>query len=460
MVQPNIRQVTTVEEVVKMSGKDMWQIKKKVYAKQLKERLEEDESFKRKFPQTADHVRAIYKLGVDYERRRVVEHLMFGISVMSIALVFIECSAEASWIRIVNSILTILLLGCVIRRYGIEVDIEIGRGRLPHDVRLWELPSHLILGFLGEFIACAICVPLGIYGEFQVHQWLTRAQVQPNGTMYCQFAGVLADSNCFLVYSYPYQILGLFQLVRVYMIPRFVRNLSDYYSYRIAFIGSLNNVDSLGTLFGIKYLLRTRPFHFLAVSFLFSLLTTAYAVLLLEHEVNPLVSTYTSAVWLTVVTMATVGYGDRVPVTIPGQITIVVFAMVVGILLTGMLGASFFAMLELTAADHNVFELLMREQQAKTTANASARLIQAAWNIHQCRKRNVKLSTFQAASVLLFSAAQVCRKLRKSRPLDIPTTSDQLNLHFSQVRAAVVADFAQRKARLEALEATLDAIQL
>ncbi|KAF0696085.1 Aste57867_13123 [Aphanomyces stellatus] len=441
---------------------DMWEKKKKVYAQQLAERLEEDD-FKRSFAQTADHVRAIHKLSIDFNRRRTVEQAMFTISVVSILLVFIECITEdgrVSWIRIVNTVFTALLLGLLLRRYSIEVEIAIGKGSLPADVRLWELPSSLVLTFLVEFVICGLFVPPGVTGSFKLHQWITRAQTYSNGTLYCKYYGQLDGADCFLNYTYTYQVLGLVHLARVYMAPRFVRNLSDYYSYRIAFIGSLNNVDALGTLFAIKYILRTKPFAFLTVSFVSALLTTACAIWILERDINPLVSTYANACWLTVVTMATVGYGDRVPITLPGQVVIILFAMIIGIILTGMLSASFFAMLELTDADHNVFNLLSKEKQAKTTANASARLIQAAWNLRQCRRRRVDLATYQAASVLLYATAQTCRKQRKAQPLNLPSTNDELDAHFAHVRAAVRDEFAKRKARLLALEATLDGVKL
>ncbi|RHY29744.1 hypothetical protein DYB32_004889 [Aphanomyces invadans] len=367
---------------------DLWQKKKRVYAQQLEDRLKDDEAFKRSFVQTAEHVRAIHKLNVDYNNRRTVEQTMCAISGTSVLFVFVDCALETSWIRVVNTALTVALLGLLVRRYCIEVDIFIGKGSLPPDVRFHELPSYVVLGFLVEFLLCSLTVPPFITeGSFSVRQWITRAQIDPVSHLpFCKFDGTLDGRDCYLLYAYPYQVLGLVQLVRVYMVPRFVRNLSDFYCYRIAFIGSLNNVDALGTLFAIKYLLRTNPFAFLGLGFLTSVFTTASAIWILEAPVNPLVSTYANAVWLTVVTMATVGYGDRVPMTTAGQVVMIVFAMVSGILLTGMLSASFFAMLELTDADVTVFDLLEKEKQAKQTANASARLIQATWNLHVCRR--------------------------------------------------------------------------
>ncbi|RHY97701.1 hypothetical protein DYB35_006716 [Aphanomyces astaci] len=421
------------------STEDLWQKKKRVYAQQLTDRLKDDEAFKRSFVQTAEHVRAIHKLNLDYNNRRTVEQSMCAISAASVLLVFVDCAVDTPWIRVVNTALTVALLCLLIRRYTIEVHIAIGKGTLPSDVRLHELPSSVILGFLVEFLICSLTVPPFITnGSFSVQQWITRAQVDPiTHAYFCKFDGVLLGRDCYLLYSYP---------------------------YRIAFIGSLNNVDALGTLFAIKYLLRTNPFTLLSLGFLSSLLTTACAVWIVEAPVNPLVSTYGNAVWLTVVTMATVGYGDKVPVTVAGQVVMIVFAMVSGILLTGMLSASFFAMLELTAADVTVFGLLDKEKQAKQTANASATLIQAAWNLHSCGRHHPPpldhANAYQAASVLLYATAQVCRKLRKSRPLHVPSTTEQLDGHFGTVRKNMHADFASRKARLLALEAELDAVQL
>jgi len=65
------------------------------------------------------------------------------------------------------------------------------------------------------------------------------------------------------------------------------------------------------------------------------ILLGAFAVYLFERHSNPEITRYGDALWLTVVTMATVGYGDKVPVTVGGKI-IAMLAMMFGI---GILGA-------------------------------------------------------------------------------------------------------------------------
>jgi len=62
-------------------------------------------------------------------------------------------------------------------------------------------------------------------------------------------------------------------------------------------------------------------------------------VLEFEKKTNPLIQTYGDAVWLSFETMTTVGYGDKVPITPGGKVS-VIMEMVVGIsLLTGFIGS-------------------------------------------------------------------------------------------------------------------------
>jgi voltage-gated potassium channel len=57
----------------------------------------------------------------------------------------------------------------------------------------------------------------------------------------------------------------------------------------------------------------------------------SFLFFLAEHSVNPEVPTYESAMWYSIVSMTTVGYGDIVPITAIGRIIGII------IILTGML---------------------------------------------------------------------------------------------------------------------------
>lgn len=70
----------------------------------------------------------------------------------------------------------------------------------------------------------------------------------------------------------------------------------------------------------------------LVVGIVFVLLVGSLFMLLFERKTNPTIKTYGDAVWLSVVTMTTVGYGDKYPITPAGKVTGMI-CMVFGIAL-------------------------------------------------------------------------------------------------------------------------------
>ena len=80
----------------------------------------------------------------------------------------------------------------------------------------------------------------------------------------------------------------------------------------------------------------------LIVVLLFSYL--AYDV---EHPVNPEFASYGDSLWWGIVTLTTVGYGDIVPITVPGRIAAVVI-MVMGVALLGVIAGSLASFLRLS----------------------------------------------------------------------------------------------------------------
>ena len=76
------------------------------------------------------------------------------------------------------------------------------------------------------------------------------------------------------------------------------------------------------------------------VTLITSILTFASAFFLLEFEMehNDQVNNFFDAFWLTVVTLTSLGYGDVVPVTLPGKI-IAIFLMFFSIVLIGAIAA-------------------------------------------------------------------------------------------------------------------------
>lgn len=101
------------------------------------------------------------------------------------------------------------------------------------------------------------------------------------------------------------------------------------------------HVDTLSSLFAVKCFLRTHPFKSLLVAFASTLVLTAYALAIVEAPVNPDLAPLWNSVWLVVLTMGTIGYGDLTSVTVAGQVLLVFGGMLAGILLVGILVSGF-----------------------------------------------------------------------------------------------------------------------
>ncbi|KPM08038.1 potassium voltage-gated channel subfamily KQT-like protein, partial [Sarcoptes scabiei] len=118
---------------------------------------------------------------------------------------------------------------------------------------------------------------------------------------------------------------------------------------------------------------------------IFSLL--AYLTFLLEHQNNEMIDSMAEAFWWSIVTLTTVGYGDKVPISWAGQILsatfillgICVFALPAGIIGTGLA-------LKL--------EQVEQSRQRRQKANSAARLIQRAWFCYRHHQSCLQLTKF------------------------------------------------------------------
>lgn len=81
---------------------------------------------------------------------------------------------------------------------------------------------------------------------------------------------------------------------------------------------------------------------FLTLSFFGNTIVLLFASALyyLEHDVNPKMATFIDALWWSLATTSTVGYGDVVPVTIAGKL-IGMLLMLIGVAIFGIYTALF-----------------------------------------------------------------------------------------------------------------------
>ncbi|XP_027203641.1 potassium voltage-gated channel subfamily KQT member 3-like isoform X2 [Dermatophagoides pteronyssinus] len=118
---------------------------------------------------------------------------------------------------------------------------------------------------------------------------------------------------------------------------------------------------------------------------IFSLL--AYLGFLVEHQSNDMLDSMAEAVWWSIVTMTTVGYGDKVPISWRGKTIsaiFILFGFCMFALPAGIIGAGLALKLE----------QVEQSRQRRRKVDAAARVIQRAWNCHHDIDSYQKLTSF------------------------------------------------------------------
>ncbi|TMW63459.1 hypothetical protein Poli38472_002400 [Pythium oligandrum] len=409
----------------------------------------------------------IYRIQERYERRRAVDNAAFAVAMLGVALVFVDNeyakSATATFVlRCANTILTVVLLALVVWRFLLERDILIQRNVLPPHVSVFRMPLRL-LSLILELVICAICVPPGISGRLTVWEWKYHIAIDELESKLntCVVPLKAFEGSCYLVYSYPYDILGLLALLRLYMIPRVILNLSDFSSYRASYLGAIHNVNTFSSVFAVKCFLRSHPFRVLAVGFTATLLLTSYALSIVEAPVNPTLAPLFNAMWLVVLTMGTIGYGDLTAVTLLGQTILMVGGMFTGILLFGVLSAAVFGFLALDERDQSFLHLLRRQDYDQWLKDASVQSIQAAWRYFHARTllRGSKRVQSRLQQQLYHRLAKQ-RRLRSQSVEDYRSTVTELQHCQDQLLVSLRADHTVTMQNLRDMEQRLDGLIL
>lgn len=189
------------------------------------------------------------------------------------------------------------------------------------------------------------------------------------------------QTNLETVYTFN-EFFSLLVLLRVVMVFRILLGNSRYYTnsaHRICRLTGCNN----GYLFVIKGLMKNNPFEVLFAALFLSLITFAYALKVCERPLiyalsqktkqDPVgndVSNYYNSLWVTIVTMTTVGYGDFFPRTIPGR-AIAFFSCMIGVVVVSLMTiiiSNFIEMSHSETRSYTIIEKIAVEKEKRVHA--------------------------------------------------------------------------------------------
>lgn len=159
--------------------------------------------------------------------------------------------------------------------------------------------------------------------------------------------------------------MALLLIAKIYIVVRALINVSTYSSPRATRLCYQNGFQH-NLLYVVKCLLNESPLTAIAVNFVGLLMIFGYALKLSEGVLmlyNPGLTTgfesYSNCFWCTFITMATVGYGDYYPRTLPGRAIILITA-ISGVLLSSLLIVSLSLYMEMIPSESKSHITLLR----------------------------------------------------------------------------------------------------
>ncbi|CAD8065699.1 unnamed protein product [Paramecium primaurelia] len=173
------------------------------------------------------------------------------------------------------------------------------------------------------------------------------------------------------------EILTYIMFFRLYLLLNLGFKFQTYYSNRIGRVCRLYQTR-FGTHLMLKLCIRQFPFYTLTWLFIVGFIQYTYQ---LEISERPLLRTFdsldnyglTKSLWVTMITVATVGYGDFFPYTDLGRIAMTL-GLFYGVTITSLFTAILYNMLQATSGEYQSWALLDKAIITKNIKKASSRI--------------------------------------------------------------------------------------
>ena len=283
-----------------------------------------------------------------------------------------------------NSLSTIFLLFSITQYYRIRVQMLIARHNVPKSATVGT--SGLLGSYLVEVLICLIHTP-----PFLAYPYETAP------------FGEYTDDVI--------QVINTLLLLRVYLLVRVLRENSKLMMAGGHVIGEMANID-FDTVFITKSIINSHPITIVTACLLVTLVLSAYTVFIFERFSHPNPLNMLDAIWLIIISMTTVGYGDLVPTTDVGKAAAIISSGV-GVFLTALIIAVIHHELQLTTPQLRIIGYMQRSEIAKQTQLLAAATIEAAYVAHLVRKRKLGTHRAHLAELRLFQTIRQFRETRK-----------------------------------------------
>lgn len=208
-------------------------------------------------------------------------------------------------VMIALALITVFLLFYEMTIAPEDIPEDITLGNIPDDLR--GVIRQVIFIRVLDFLICMVFI-----AEFGVRFWKADDREGYFKAHWLEIPGMIPFSVMRL--SRVFRIFRLFRLVRVFSL---MKRFSRLYQKRFV----------------------KNELQYAALIVITILLFSAYGIYLFERSANPEINDIGDAMWWSIVTVTTVGYGDKVPITPMGKV-IGVILMFLGIGIIGVLSGT------------------------------------------------------------------------------------------------------------------------
>lgn len=336
---------------IEMTPEEKLEATRKAQAKELKNQL----MIKKK-----RHISKIYR------SLKINDTISASLSITGTILAFIEAdlnyadirdtgvvkSSQISYfLRVLVLISTIALLYTIIRHHMSMYKIKREKQNTCEGVGSSFFRSRNFLVMIFELILNSLICPPGLDIKFEFRQLHGDLKITANA------------------------VLTSLMLLRCYILIRLLRYYSKWGTQDSDDICESSGCEA-SHMFMLKGMFKDKPYHILACSMSLSIIIFGFAVRTYErpyNDDNGKEQNYDyvwNAMWLVIITMCTVGYGDFYPRTHIGR-CIIVIACFWGIFLISMMVVTLTESSEFSKGESRAFEILSRlkrKEEAKKTA--------------------------------------------------------------------------------------------
>ncbi|ETO65362.1 hypothetical protein, variant [Phytophthora nicotianae P1976] len=376
-------------------------------------------------------------------------------------------------------LITLVLLHQIHYRYCIKMEIMVLRNQIPSDSRysLLTSPRLLFLPFLAELLLCGIFLPPLVHGRVYLDEErysLPRATLAVVPACPSPLTMTTSKQSCDLQYSYPLEVMNMIVLVRLYWFARVIRNqlLKQLIKGNTTTVGSITlngkeaPADSLWWSFRISFALQ--PSKVLLTLFVSLWATTTVAVSAFERPFPSKLDGEDHALWLTLVTMTGVGYGDAYPITLGGRVAVVLGAVIGGLAFISLMTSEFLDSVKGTKREHAVLSALDKMKWESALRLCAAKLIQAAWLQHQIvnsKCHSTKRRSQETVVREMLKAAHHFKRCRKRKPMQSASASHILqnnglsSFYSREVENWMTSRWTETTTQIASLEQQMNTIE-